>query len=66
MLNLAKECKKLNSYVHISTTFANLNDTRTTIDEKFYKPAYTYTEIMELVEQGHKADILAKKRYQEM
>lgn len=66
MLDLAKACKKLKSFVHISTTFASLNDTRTTIDEKFYEHAYTYTEIMDLAEKGDKANIREKKKYKAM
>jgi len=58
MLLLAKECSNLESYVHVSTAFANCP--RSFIEEKLYPAPMTLKEIFEFIE-NHTDEELAMK-----
>lgn len=48
MLKLGKECVNLESFVHVSTAFANCNHRE--IEERFFKPPFTTSEIISIVD----------------
>ena len=48
LLKIAKQCKHLESFVHVSTAYANCNQSE--IKEVFYKLPITADELIEMVE----------------
>lgn len=49
MVRLAKECKKLQVFVHMSTAFSNCHEK--SIGEKFYPPHLDPYKMMKLAEE---------------
>ncbi|XP_063698241.1 fatty acyl-CoA reductase wat-like [Culicoides brevitarsis] len=49
LLDIAKEMRNLDAFIHVSTAYANCNQ-RGDINEAFYKPKYSATNMLKLLE----------------
>lgn len=55
ILDISKSLFGLQSYVHVSTAFANCNHLH--IEERFYKMHTKYTEVLQLVKTKDDAEL---------